>query len=360
MDTTPLVQQTQPSHQSMTTTVFKSIVRKNIRIMFRDKAALKRESFITVVYFGLLIVLKLSGSPVPPVAPGHVVNPAFTATTLSDPIDSSLYSSNSLISEYVSGRTHIAVAPCGSGVDTKSKVNPNPSQVLTDLESNYPALRDMTGVEFPLNWTCFPTKEALLEQAHEHSNILAGIVFDDQDSTLLTYELHFNHTLTPSNLVNFSASAGIPVNSTQVQWLESGIVALQHSIQMSVTRVSAAAAAAAASSKKPKAVVLVESLTFRQEPFDDYIDSSNVFNMVSSIAPMYYVIIAGITSQSWMKVILEEKEKQVCLLFFFFIIFFYSGGIFILIKNCRCLILFIFVLFISFSFVSAFWSVASP
>ena len=42
---------------------------------------------------------------------------------------------------------------------------------------------------------------------------------------------------------------------------------------------------------------------------------------VSSIAPMYYVIIAAITSQSWMKVILEEKEKQVCLLFVFVFLF---------------------------------------
>ena len=283
--------------------------------MFRDKAALKRESFITIVYFGLLIVLNLSGSTVPPVAPGHVVNPAWTATTLSDPIDSSL-SSNSVIGEYLGGRTYIAVAPCGSGVDTKSKVNPSPSQVLTDLETNYPTLRDTTGVEFPLNWTCFPTNKALLEQAYEHSNILAGIVFDDQDPTLLTYELYFNGL---PHLVNFSASAGIPVNSTRKQWLESGIVAIQHSVQMSVIRV-AAAAAAAANLKKPKAVVLVESLTFRQEPFNEYRMPVTGFS-VGSIAPMYYVIIAAITSQSWMKVILEEKEKQVCLLFVFVFLF---------------------------------------
>jgi hypothetical protein len=307
MSNTPLVQQSQPSRQSMATTVFTTIVRKNIRMMLRDKAALRRETLVTVVYFGLLIFLNTLPSYVPPLAPGHVVNPAFTATTLSDPIDN--YDGSNLISEYGSGRTHVAVAPCVDGLGA-SATNVDASGVLTDLETNYPSLHDTAGFEYPLNWTCFPTKEALLHEAHLRSNILAGIVFSTQDPTLLTFELHFNHTLTPSTVLNFSASAGIPVNSTQQQWLESGIVALQHSVQMSVTRVAVA-------SKKKQPLILVESLTFRQEPFDEY-RTPDVGFTVGSIAPMYYVIIAAITSQSWMKIILEEKEKQVCLFLFLF------------------------------------------
>jgi len=79
--------------------------------MLRDKAALRRESFITVLYFGLLIFLHItSPTYVPPIAPGHIVNPLFTFTSLSDPLPDQ--DTSPLITEYYNGRTHIAVAPC--------------------------------------------------------------------------------------------------------------------------------------------------------------------------------------------------------------------------------------------------------
>ena len=78
--------------------------------MLRDKAALRRESFITVLYFGLLIFLNTLPTDVPPIAPGHIVNPLFTFTSLSDPLPDQ--DTSPLITEYYNGRTHIAVAPC--------------------------------------------------------------------------------------------------------------------------------------------------------------------------------------------------------------------------------------------------------
>ena len=164
------------------------------------------------------------------------------------------------------------------------------------------------GIEYPLNWTCVATKEELLHRAHQSMDILAGIIFRKDDPKLLTFDIYVNHTLAPYSLNNFSASAGIPVNSTATQWLTSGIVALQHSVQMSVTKVSSLNSNTNSNSAVDGKTYLLD-LSFRQEPYEEYRSQSIGFS-VGQIAPMYFVIIAAITSQSWMKTILLEKEKQ--------------------------------------------------
>ena len=291
MDTQPLIR----SHERHVnpTTVFKATVKKNILIMLREKAQIKKEIGITVLYFAFLIMLsRLGGSQPPPLAPGHIVNPAFTFTTLSG---NSGDGAQTLTGKYNSGQTKIGVAPCVGASSTSSE------KIFKDLKINYPSLHDSNDFEYPLNWTCYASKELLLARAHNYGDMLAGIVFNvEQDSKFLNYELFVNASLVPSSLNNFSASDGIPVNQTQ-QWLTRGIVALQHSVQLSVTRVAAGAT---------DPVVLADHLVFRQEPFHDYRTEAPP-STVGTLAPMYYIIIAAITSQSWVKTILEEKEKQV-------------------------------------------------
>ena len=296
---TPLVPQTTatPARTSSKRVIFKHVLRKNIKIMLRDKAALRREMIITVLYFAILIGLNALGksSGPPPLVPGHTVNPLVPGNTLStyfpkpglfSPIDT-------IEQEYQEGRTTIAVAPCDTTVPSFT------TAVYSDLKTNYPML-GLYG-DYDLTWICLPTQQDILDRANLNQDLLAGIVFDNDQPTL--FSMHVNQTLMPSYSAggtNVSHSGGIPVNSTASGWLDSGLVALQHSIQLSVIRVASAAGTNGAT--------LVQDVSFRQEPFLAY-RGAEAFQ-VGSIAPMYYIIIMAITSQSWIKMVLAEKEKQ--------------------------------------------------
>ena len=315
---TPLV--TRKNERKVRTTVIaKHVLRKNMRLLLRDTAALKREIVVTVLYFALLILLNQVPS-IPPLIPGHTVNPVLSGNTLTT--RSISFSSNSLSSQYSTGKTTIAVAPC---------TNSTPSALFQDLATNYPTLGSVYYGQ-PLQWSCVATEQDILDRAAAQSDLLAGIVFNKERPTLFT--LHVNQSVVPSSAggSNFSNSGGVPVNSTGSDWFDSGLIALQHSIQLSVVRVAAAAAAAAAAATAaaatataaataatvaaatattttPTTATLIQDISFRQEPFHEYRGSTVGFS-VGSIAPMYYVIIASISTQSWMKTILLEKEKQ--------------------------------------------------
>jgi hypothetical protein len=290
---TPLVSHTTAAsaRTSSKRVIFKHVLRKNIKIMLRDKAALRRETLITVGYFALLILLSKTSGP-PPLVPGHTVNPLVAqGSTLSTVQFDYSNSGSGLITQYQEGRKTIAVAPCDATTPSIT------SAVYSDLKTNYPKLGLSVG---NLSWICLPTQQDILDRAKLHHDLLAGIVFDNDQPTL--FSMHVNETLMPFSAggTNFSHTGGMPVNKTAPDWLASGLVALQHSIQLSVIRVASAAGTNGAT--------LVQDVSFRQEPFLSY--RGVEYFQVGSIAPMYYIIIMAITSQSWIKMVLVEKEKQ--------------------------------------------------
>ena len=279
--------------------VVRVVFQKNIRLIRRDMPALRREVIITVLYFGILLLLNrnLPGSMAPPIAPGRVVTPLLTTANLGDAL--SKQSTDDFATAIQQGKNTVLVAPCGGGTAATGPVG--------QVQSHLAAAANSLNFTWPLNFTCAASKADVIQMA-ENSNtsigLIAAVVFDDANR-LETFTLYMDPRLIPyasyqsqASQHNFTASSGVPNNDT-VDWFSSGTIALQHAVQNAVIAVSAARSAVAA----PPSIV-----NFRQEPFLSYISASEGFS-IGQIAPMYYVIIIVITSQAWVKQVVEEKEK---------------------------------------------------
>jgi hypothetical protein len=293
-----------PSGGGGASSVVRAVFQKNIGLIRRDMPALRREVFITVLYFGVLLMLNssLPGSIAPPTAPGHVVTPLLTTANLEDAV--STQSTDAFAVAIQQGKNTVLVAPCG-GIAAPGPVD----RVQSRLAGAAAALNPST--TWPLNFTCASSKDDVIRMA-ENSNtslgLVAAVVFDDPNR-LETFTLYMDPGLMPfaseqsqASQHNFSASSGVPNNQT-VDWFTTGIIALQHAVQNAIISVSAEGSAVRNSGATPLTIV-----NFRQEPFLSYASASEGFS-IGSIAPMYYVIILVVTSQAWVKQVVEEKQK---------------------------------------------------
>lgn len=288
----------------------KAVLAKNCRLLRRDKPALRREVGITVLYFGFLVVLHYtlpSTNEPPPRHPGESVLPLLPSN-LSHALQTYLIRPD---------RNRVLVAPCdddnnlvNAGDDTEDAVA-RVRAYLAALPSGRAPDPDRPPWPPAPNWldfSCAPSAQAIKDMATDNatsSTLFAAVEFTDPRRNMAAFTVWTSRAVravrmsSPATARNYTASGGIPDYQTPHDWFDYGLVALQHAVQKAVIDTSNTATA---TTSVPRHV------NFRAEPYIAYDGGVSSFS-VANIVPMIYIIIAIITSQAWVKQVVEEKEK---------------------------------------------------
>ena len=287
-------------------TTFRTVLQKNITLLRRDMSALRREAFITIIYFGLLLVMNSQFRQAPQIVPGRIVNPPITVANLGSAL--SFDGDGKFVNLIAGGKDTVLVAPCSQN---------SVARVQLHLAAMAASLSRKT--HFHINFNCTRNEHDIIQMAKDNNTaakLLAAVVFDinthnhDVADQLTRFTLHLDPALMPDASAkaheahNVTTSNGVPDERT-MEWFDNGIITLQHAVQTAVI------AEIDIPNKKISAAPISSSfeVNFRSAPFHSYTTTNDGGFSVRQIAPMYYIIILVITSQAWIKQVVEEKEK---------------------------------------------------
>ena len=309
---------------------FKFMLRKNLRLLARKRKQICQEIAIMVYMFAILLLFKwMSGSPM--ITIGGQLDTSLTSAQLGGACDfdddEQPRGFCSTLGKYVCGKSpacdagtknRILLAPCaadhaaswgtGGNAGPVDKLVARLNILFPNLTSSVPNSR--------LEWACAKDKAAVDYEAKNPGNkLLAAAIFDAvpipaTTNDLVQYTLYTLSEMFPDIAVgskNISYTQGKPLNQTGAIWVDSGLVALQHALQVGVTDL------ASDGQQRKYDDQRISTVHFRQEPFLTYEKCSGLCvgdSLLNEIGPQYMMTILVLSAVSWLTQVVEEKEKQ--------------------------------------------------